>query len=112
MKNHHAPQSHIISFRAGIVRHIVMNLDGARDLGREIVDIGVPVAVIGGGKDDTRIVVEKDEAHVVQGRDPLCTIEISVRQVEETAQAIGSAGFSLSLKSYSLHSSRPLALHG
>lgn len=61
MKIHHAPQTHIISFRAGIVRHIVMNLDGAGD------DVGLGL-VHGGGhfrRDKGLVVVIKRVSHAV-----------------------------------------------
>lgn len=72
MKNHHAPQSHIISFRAGIVRHIVMNFDGAgNDVGLGLVhggghfrrDQGLVVVVEGIG-DAVFLDAERNDAGV------------------------------------------------
>ena len=39
------------------------------NLRREVVDIGVPLAVIGRGEEKLRVVVEEHEAHVVDGAD-------------------------------------------
>ena len=41
--------------------HVIGNLR------REVVDIGVPLAVVGGREEKLRVVVQEDEAHVVDG---------------------------------------------
>ena len=45
------------------------------NLRREVVDVGVPVAVEGRGEEHPRVVVEEHEAHVVEGADLLPSAE-------------------------------------
>nr|GEU28585.1 hypothetical protein [Tanacetum cinerariifolium] len=64
-----------------------------RNLGGKVVDVAVPVAVVGGGKQDAGVVVEEHEAHIVQGGHALGAVHIAVGQIENAAQALGAARF-------------------
>src|SRR5271166_6119637 len=37
------------------------------DLGAEVIDVGIPVAVVSAGEEHLRVVVQEDPAHVVNG---------------------------------------------
>src|SRR5262249_45716097 len=73
----------------GAVDHIEI----IRDLRHEVVDVAVPVAVIGGGEKQARVVVEKDETHVVERGDFASPLrKVAVDQAQEGAKPLGASG--------------------
>src|SRR5262249_52164559 len=62
-----------------------------RDLRREVVDVGVPLAVEGGGEEQLRVVVQKYEAHIVDSANPVRVVEVSFPQPQQTAESLRSA---------------------
>ena len=57
------------------------------NLRREVVDIGVPLAIVGGGEEQLRVVVQEDEAHVVKGANLLPSAEVAVQQPQHRRAA-------------------------
>src|SRR5262249_45275186 len=61
------------------------------DLRHEALDVDVPVAVVGGGEEQLRVVVQKHNTHVVSAADPLRVVEVAIPQLQQGAQSRSSA---------------------
>src|SRR5262245_21018967 len=61
------------------------------NLRREVVDVGVPLVVVGGREEKLRVVVQEDETHVMKRANLRPTAEVAVRQPKNSAQPLGSA---------------------
>src|SRR6266849_663189 len=63
------------------------------DLRREVLDVDVPVAIVGGAEEQLRVVVQKHEAHVVDGADLVHEFiaNAAVQNLQKTTQSLGSA---------------------
>src|SRR5262245_5080764 len=61
------------------------------NLRHEVLDVDVPVAVIGGGEEQLGVVVQKHETHVVDGADPVRVVKVAVPQLQQGAQSGGPA---------------------
>src|SRR5689334_5317885 len=71
----------------------VDDVEKVGDLRREVVDVGVPVAVIGRGEEESRVVVYEHEAHVVEGSNPVCTtVQVAAQHLKERSQSLGATG--------------------
>src|SRR5215469_285507 len=57
----------------------------------EVLNVGVPLAVVGSGEEQLRVVVQKHETHVVDGTNPVRVVEVAVPRLQHTAQPRGSA---------------------
>src|SRR5262249_27287575 len=66
-------------------------IHGRRNLRYEIIDVGVPFAVVGSGEQQLRVVVEEYEAHIVERANDIRTFEITFRQFQQAANPLGSA---------------------
>src|SRR5262249_7603500 len=63
-----------------IAHHVAeQHVERIGNLGRKVVDIGVPVAVIRRGEQQSCVVVDEHEAHVVQGADLVRALEIAAQ---------------------------------
>src|SRR5262249_3171603 len=62
-----------------------------RNLGDEVIDVCVPVSVERRGEEQSRIVVDEHEAHVVERADLACAVEVAAEQLQETAQPCRTA---------------------
>src|SRR6516165_10570970 len=60
-------------------------------LRREVIDIGIPLAVVGSREEQLRVVVQEHETHVVDGANPVRVIEVAVPQLQQRAQPRGPA---------------------
>src|SRR5215510_540573 len=63
-----------------------------RNLRCEVVDIGIPLAVVGRREQKLRVVVEEDEALVMERADLFCGAEVAVQESQQRAQPLGAAG--------------------
>src|SRR6188472_4384978 len=54
------------------------------DLRREVVDVGIPLAVEGGAEEQLRVVVQEHEAHVVEAADLVRAVEVASQQLQLT----------------------------
>jgi hypothetical protein len=61
------------------------------NLRNEVVDVGVPVAVIGCGEQELRVVVQKHETHVMETAHQVPLVEVAAQQLQERAQPLGTA---------------------
>src|SRR5215831_12562510 len=61
------------------------------DLRHEVLDVGVPLAVVGSREEQLRVVVQKHETHVVDGANPVRVVEVAVPRLQHGAQPRGSA---------------------
>src|SRR6266849_9711763 len=70
-----------------------LQVEDVGNLRCEVLDIGVPVAVVGGAKQQFRIVVQKNEAHVVDGAKLIHEriADAAVQSSKKTAQPVGSS---------------------
>src|SRR5260221_10386178 len=70
-----------------------LEIQDVGDLRREVLDVDVPVAVVGGAEEQLRVVVQEDEAHVVNGADPVHELiaNAAVQNLQKAAQPLGSA---------------------
>src|SRR6185312_983982 len=60
---------------------------GSRDLCHEVVDIGVPLAIVGGGEEQLRVVIEKHEAHIVERADYVGSLEVALHDLQQAAES-------------------------
>jgi hypothetical protein len=60
-----------------------------RDVRREVLDVGVPLAVVRGGEKQLRVIVQEHKPHIVEGGDPV-RVEVAVRQLQQTAEPLRS----------------------
>src|SRR5215467_8903842 len=67
------------------------DVQAVRNRRREVADVGIPLAVVGSGEEQLRVVVQKHEAHIVDGADPVRVAEVAVAQFQQRAQPLGSA---------------------
>src|SRR5581483_3572095 len=71
----------------------VDNVQIIRNLRHEVVDIGVPIAIIGRGEEQPCVVIEEHEAHSVKGADLVRSLgQIALQQLEKRAQTLRAAG--------------------
>src|SRR6266404_2371867 len=63
------------------------------NLRREVLDVDVPVAIVGSAEEQLRVVVQKHEPHVVDSANHVYEFipDAAVQSFEETAQPLGSA---------------------
>jgi hypothetical protein len=61
------------------------------NLRREVVDIGVPLVVVGGGEEQLGVVVQKHEPHIVDGPNPVRTLEVAFQQLQQATKPLRSA---------------------
>src|SRR5215831_10240745 len=52
-------------------------------LRREVIDIGIPLAVVGSREEQLRVVVQEHETHVVDGANPVRVIEVAIPQLQQ-----------------------------
>ena len=73
-------------------------------LRREVVDIGVPLAVVGGREEKLRVVVQEDEAHVVDGANlvPALKLPFSNRSTVRSRWAPPGANGAITVNSETL----------
>src|SRR5215475_1415800 len=60
-------------------------------LRREVVDIGVPLVVVGSREDKLRVVVHENETHVVKRANLRPSAEVALQQPQNSAQPLGYA---------------------
>ena len=58
------------------------------NLRHEVVDVGVPLAVVRGGEEQLRVVVQEDEAHVVKRADHVGAAEVAVQRVPAIREVV------------------------
>src|SRR5256885_8832612 len=56
------------------------------DLRHEVVDVDVPVAVVGSGEEQLFVLVQKHETHVVDSPHPVSVVKDAVPQLQQGAQ--------------------------
>src|SRR6185437_2795131 len=66
-------------------------IHGIGNLRHEVVDVSVPVAIVSGGEEELRVVVQKDEAHIVEGANCVPTAEVSFQRLQQSAESPRSA---------------------
>src|SRR5215469_10963746 len=67
------------------------NVHFVGDLRHEVLDVGVPVAVVGSGEEQLRVVVQKHETHVVDCANSIRVVKVAVPQLQQGAQSGGPA---------------------
>ena len=60
------------------------------NLRHEVVDVGVPLAIVGGGEEQPRVVVQEHEAHVVERADRVGALEVAFQQLQQAAKSFRS----------------------
>src|SRR5206468_1931814 len=70
-----------------------LEIQDVGDLRREVLDVGVPVAIVGGTEEQPCIVVDKHEAHVVDGANLVHALiaNAAMKNLQKTAEPLGSA---------------------
>src|SRR4030095_6467562 len=53
------------------------------NLRREVVDVRVPLAIVGGGEEQLRVVLQENEAHVVDRDHPLRALELAFQELQQ-----------------------------
>src|ERR1041384_1113443 len=66
-------------------------IHGIGNLRHEVIDIRVPIAVVSGGEKQLRIVIEKDEAHIVKSTSGIPTAKVTFERLQQSAQSLRSA---------------------
>jgi hypothetical protein len=62
-----------------------------RNLRHEVVDVSIPVAIIGSGEEQLCVVVQKDEAHIVEGANRISAAEVTFQRLQQSAKSLRSA---------------------
>ena len=60
-------------------------IHGIGDLRHEVVDISIPLAIVRGGEEQLRVVIQEDEAHVVEGANDIRALEVALQQLQQAA---------------------------
>src|SRR6185503_4563996 len=66
-------------------------IHGVRNFRHEVVDISVPIAIVSGGEEQLCVVVQEDEAHIVQCADYIPAAEVAFQRLQQSAKSLCSA---------------------
>src|ERR1043166_447991 len=66
-------------------------IHGVRNLRDEVVDISIPVAIVGRSKEQFCVVIQEDETHIVECANRVSTAEVTFQRLEQSAESRGSA---------------------
>ena len=61
------------------------------NLGHEVVDVGVPFPVVGGGEEQFCVFIQEDEAHIVKGANGISAPKVAFQCLQQSAKSLRSA---------------------